>query len=81
MPNTLVHLGVQSVSTKAVFKDADFKWIAIGCIIPDVPWIIQRIILVAQTGIDRFDLCQYVTVQASLFCCFILCGFMALFAA
>jgi hypothetical protein len=81
MPNTLVHLGVQSVSTKAVFKDADFKWIAIGCIIPDVPWIIQRIILVAQIGIDPFDLRQYVTVQASLFCCFLLCGVMALFSA
>ena len=81
MPNTLVHLGVQSVSTKALFRDADFKWIAIGCIIPDVPWIIQRIILIGQIGIDPFDLRQYVTVQASLFCCFILCGFMALLAA
>ncbi len=80
MPNTLVHLGVQSVSTKALFRDADFKWIAIGCIIPDVPWIIQRIILIAQIGINPFDLRQYVIVQASLFCCFILCGFMALFA-
>ena len=81
MPNTLVHLGVQSVSTKAVFKDADFKWIAIGCIISDVPWIIQRIILVGQIGIDPFDLRQYVIVQASLFFCFILCGVLALFAS
>lgn len=81
MPNTLVHLGVQSVSTKALFKEADFKWIAVGCIIPDVPWIIQRIILLAQVGIDPFFLRQYVTVQASLFFCFLLGGIIALLVA
>ena len=67
MPNTLVHLGVQSVSTKALPREADFKWIAVGCIIPDVPWIIQRIILAAGTGIDRFELVLYATAQASFF--------------
>lgn len=81
MPNTLVHLGIQSVSTKALFREADFKWIAVGCIIPDIPWIIQRIVHAAQTGIDLFDLRQYVIVQASLFCCFLLCGAIALLTA
>ncbi len=81
MPNTLVHLGIQSVSTKALFRQADFKWIAVGCVIPDIPWIIQRIILSVQTGINLFDLRQYVTVQASLFFCLILCAAIALIAA
>lgn len=81
MPNTLVHLGIQSVSTKALFREADFKWIAVGCIIPDVPWIIQRIILAAQIGINPLDLRQYVIVQASLFSCLILCGVIALLTA
>ena len=81
MPNTLVHLGVQSVSTKALFKEADFKWIAIGCIIPDVPWIIKRIIILSGLGIDFYDLTQYTIVQASLLFSLILCGTIALVCA
>ncbi len=78
MPNTLVHLGVQSVSTKALFREADFKWIALGCIIPDIPWIINRIIILSGIGIPQYDLTQYVSVQASLFFCLLLCGAIAL---
>lgn len=81
MPNTLVHFGVQSVSTKALFRGADFKWIAVGCIIPDVPWIVQRLAVAAQAGIDLFALRQYAIVQASLFCCLLLCGAIALLTA
>lgn len=81
MPNTLVHLGVQSVSTKLLFRAADFKWIAVGCIIPDVPWIFQRIILAAGLSVDRLDLFQYAAVQASLFATLFLCGALALLAA
>lgn len=81
MPNTLVHLGIQSVSTKALFREADFKWIAVGCIIPDVPWVLQRIVLAAPTTIDAFALRQYATVQASLFCSLLLCGAIALLTA
>jgi len=81
MPNTLVHLGVQSVSTKALFREADFKWIAVGCFIPDVPWIIQRIVYVLNEGVvpDSFRL--YCIAQSSLLLCLILSAMIAMLAA
>lgn len=81
MPNTLVHLGVQSVSTKALFRGADFKWIALGCIIPDIPWIIKRFIIVSGIGVDQYDLTQYASVQASLLFCIVLSGSIAILCA
>ena len=44
MPNTLAHLCVQGIATRSLIKDADLKWIYTGCVIPDVPWILQRVI-------------------------------------
>ena len=77
MPNTFVHLGIQTLSSRAVLKGSDFKWIAIGCIIPDFPWIVQRIVGMANTGADRYDLLNYFSAQASLFSCMILSGALA----
>ncbi|GAB4347052.1 MAG: hypothetical protein Kow0089_24590 [Desulfobulbaceae bacterium] len=81
MPNTLVHVTVQSVSTKALWREADFKWIALGCLVPDVPWIVQRVVLFSGIGVNRFDLVQYATVQASFFFSLLLCAALALAAA
>ena len=78
MPNTFVHIGLQTLASRALLKEPDFKWIAVGCIIPDVPWIIQRIFLGAGWGIDPYALLQYAIVQASLFSCLILSGFFAM---
>lgn len=78
MPNTLVHLGIQSVSSKALFKGADFKWIALGCIIPDIPWILKRIAIFTGLGVNQYDLTQYASVQASLLFSLLLCGAVAL---
>jgi hypothetical protein len=44
VPNALAHLGVQGVATRALLRDADLKWVYIGCIIPDIPWILQRFV-------------------------------------
>jgi hypothetical protein len=81
MPNTLVHLGVQTPASRLLLKGSDFKWIAVGCIIPDVPWIVQRVLLISESGVNPFSLRHYTTVQASLFGCLILCGVFALMAA
>jgi len=78
MPNTLVHFSVQTPVSHAFFREADFKWIAVGCIIPDIPWIIQRIILAADTGADLYLVLTYVTIQASLFFCLILSAALCL---
>jgi hypothetical protein len=80
MPNTLAHLGVQTIATKAVDHTIDVKWIAVGCIIPDIPWIMQRIVHWLAPGIDSISLRAYTMVQASLFFCLLLSGALCLLA-
>jgi hypothetical protein len=80
MPNTLAHLGVQTIATKAVDHTIDVKWIAVGCIIPDIPWIIQRIVHWLAPGVDFITLRAYAMVQASLFFCLLLSGALCLLA-
>ena len=70
MPNTLAHLGVQGIATRSVLRDADLKWIYLGCIIPDVSWIIQRLVRYVIPNIDLYDLRLYAIVQASLLFCY-----------
>ena len=66
MPNTLAHLGIQGLATRAIFRDADYKWIYVGCILPDLPWIIQRAIKIILPDISLYDLRLYSIAQASL---------------
>jgi hypothetical protein len=73
MPNTLAHFGIQTLTSKAVFRPADIKWIGLGCLIPDLPWIIQRLIHPLNM-VDPIELRLYVIIQSSLF-------FSLLFAA
>ena len=72
MPNTLAHLGIQGVATRAVLRDAGHKWIYLGCILPDIPWILQRLVGQILPGIDLYDLRLYVVIQASLLFCLLL---------
>ena len=67
MPNTLAHFGLQGLATKAIARDADIKWIGIGCLIPDIPWIIQRLCTVIWPSVDLISLRIYCMIQASLF--------------
>lgn len=67
MPNSLAHIGFNGVLTKSVLKQADLILIYIGCIIPDIPWIIQRLVIVVIPSIDLYDLRLYCIVLASLF--------------
>jgi hypothetical protein len=78
MPNTLAHLGIQGITTQAFLRKADPKWIYLGCVIPDIPWILQRAILFAFPAIDTIQLRYYADVQASLLFCLILSAALAL---
>ncbi|MEN8190943.1 MAG: hypothetical protein ABFS19_13945 [Thermodesulfobacteriota bacterium] len=78
MPNTLVHVAVQGPVSRLVWKDTGLQWVAIGCILPDLPWIIQRVLFLLPE-IDRLLLRCYVTVQASLLFCLILSAAISLF--
>lgn len=80
MPDTFAHLGVQALASRGLCRDADIKWIAVGCIIPDVPWIVQRGILALQVPVDPYGLRFYAIAQASLFCCLLLAGALSLMA-
>ncbi len=66
MPNTLAHLGVQALATRALLPRAELRWIALGCVIPDLPWIAQRAVRMLFADIDRYDLRLYAIAQASL---------------
>ena len=72
MPNTLAHIGVHGVATKLLIKNADMKWIYLGCLVPDIPWILQRAAKVIVPKIDPYDLRLYVVVQSSLAFCLLL---------
>lgn len=80
MPNTLAHVGVQSLATHIGVRGADPKWIYLGCVIPDLPWILQRVVHAATSGVDPYSLRAYVIVQSSLFGSLILCAAVALVA-
>ncbi len=71
MPNTLAHIGLQAPLTKIGCKTVPLQWIVLGCIIPDIPWILQRILHLVP-DIDPINLRLYVIAQASLFFCCIL---------
>ncbi len=71
MPNTLAHIGIQSPLSKLGLPKAPLQWIMIGCIIPDLPWISQRILAVLALG-SPLDLRLYSVTQASLAYCLLL---------
>jgi len=79
MPNTLAHIGIQTPLTKLGIKEAPLQWIVVGCIIPDIPWIVQRI-FTHLPGIDLLPLRLYSVTQASLVYCLILSLALAMLA-
>jgi hypothetical protein len=72
MPNTLMHLGAQGLVSKAVFRDADVKWIYLGAVIPDIPWIFSRAFQPLMSGPAVYDLILYAAIQSSLIFCLVL---------
>ncbi len=77
MPNTLAHFGIQGLLTRFAIPTADPKIVFLGCILPDVPWITQRIVLGLVPSLDPYSVRLYVIIQASLFMTLILCGALA----
>lgn len=78
MPNTLAHLGIQGILTRTTVPRNDLKWVYIGCVIPDLPWISQRIVRTLYPAVDRYDLLLYSSVQSSLIFCLLLAAALAL---
>lgn len=79
MPATLGHIGAQYLLSKLCFPRVDAKWVLAGCVIPDLPWIYQRIIGAASL-VPATDMRLYVVAQSSMVLCLTFCGFVACFA-
>ncbi len=77
MPNTLAHFGAQILPWKSFDRNASIRWLGLGCIIPDLPWIAQRLLPVAFPSIDLISLRVYCMIEASLFFCLLLAGVFA----
>jgi hypothetical protein len=78
MPNTLAHLGIQGLATRSIIHHADIKWVFLGAILPDIPWIVRRMVHFFVTGVDPISLRLYAIAQASLFLTLILAAAIAL---
>ncbi|MFN2354861.1 MAG: hypothetical protein ABR512_10100 [Desulfopila sp.] len=79
MPNTLIHIAIQAPLSRALVPRVQIPWILLGLIIPDIPWILQRIAVAGQFG-DPYQMRLYFTSQASLLFCLVLSFTFALFA-
>ncbi len=78
MPNTLAHIGANLILTRSLIKKADAFLVFVGAIIPDIPWILQRLANFFIPNINTYDLRLYCVVQASLVFSIILCTAIAL---
>jgi len=81
MPNTLAHLGIQSLLTGRLLSKPDLKWVYVGCVVPDVPWILQRAAAGLFPSLDLFDLRLYAIVQSSFVFCVVLSLTLTLLAS
>jgi hypothetical protein len=66
MPNTLVHFAVQGAASHGLWRRLDSRWIYLGCLLPDLPWILRRAVVGFGLPADPFDLRLYTMAQASL---------------
>ncbi len=78
MPNILAHCGVQGLISHALIKEASPTWITVGCLIPDLPWILVRVASEFIPHEASYDLRLYAIVQATLGLSLVLSGGIAL---
>jgi hypothetical protein len=70
MPNTLAHIGIQAIVPGMLAGNrypADLVFL--GCIIPDLPWIMRRVIQAASIVTDEYLLFAYASSLSSLASC------------
>jgi hypothetical protein len=78
VPNLLAHFAVQGAATRAIGgRRLDARWIYLGCLLPDVPWILRRTVVGLGLPVDAFDLRLYTMAQASFAGTLLLCAALA----
>jgi hypothetical protein len=81
VPNTLVHFAVQGPASRGLWRHLDPRWIYLGCLLPDVPWILRRAVVAFGLPADPFDLRLYTMGLASLAGTLVLCAALAVASA
>jgi hypothetical protein len=81
VPNTLVHFAAQGAASHAFWPRVDPRWVYLGCLLPDLPWILRRAVVALGLPVDSFDLRLYTMAQASLAGTLLLCAALALLTA
>jgi hypothetical protein len=81
MPNTLAHIGAQGFISRPFLTKADIKWIYLGCILADIPWMLQRAVQSIGLAVNPYDLRLYVIIQSSLLFSILLALALAMFSA
>lgn len=81
MPNTLAHFGAQGPLTRLYSREVDARWLLLGCIVPDIPWIIQRAVVPLGLPLPAYETRLYFMAQASLLCSLVLCAALAVLSA
>ena len=66
MPNTLVHFAAQGALSHALWRRLDPRFVYLGCLLPDLPWILRRAVVAFGLPVDTFDLRLYSMGLASL---------------
>jgi len=78
MPNTLAHIGLHVAGLRIVgVRSKDLSFVLLGCIIPDLPWILRRIVLVIDSS-EPLTLFAYSSIQSSLVFCLVFAATLAL---
>ena len=77
MPNTLVHFAAQGAASHGLWRRVDPRWVYLGCLLPDLPWILRRAVVGLSLPADTFDLRLYTMAQASLAGTLLLCAALA----
>jgi membrane-bound metal-dependent hydrolase YbcI (DUF457 family) len=66
VPNTLVHFAAQGAASHALWRRLDPRFVYLGCLLPDLPWILRRAVVGLGLPADTFDLRLYTMGLASL---------------
>ena len=45
VPNTLVHFAAQGAASHGLWRRLDPRWVYLGCLLPDLPWILRRAVV------------------------------------
>jgi hypothetical protein len=77
VPNTLVHFAAQGAASHGLWRRLDPRWVYLGCLLPDLPWILRRAVVGLGFPADTFDLRLYTMAQASLAGTLLLCAALA----